>query len=526
MRCPRCGAVCERSTSYLETPSEFWWNCTRCNTYINTYTPQPHQAAVHKDPHLYIGNFGGYGTGKTLTSREEVLKHIFLTPNANILISANIATQYEQTIKRELESDIPKEFVKYVSVQKSYMDLINGARIIYRPLYDADTLRSLNLSMFVIVEASEVNPDVFQQLKTRTRNLSASVQEVDDEGKPLYRTQDNGTKVPVIRAEWRRGIIESNPDSGWIRTDVVNASSQITKHGRVTDSLEIPDNLKDPNISTHVASTDVNAYLPPNFIQELCANKPSWWVNRYIFSSFNYAEGLVYPMALACFVEDFAIPSTWKRVIAADYGLSDDFVYLFGAIDETKGIVYIYKEVRVNNRNIEELSKMFFDNTKDIPMGGLYCTPLLDPKSGAKRDYNKKSLFDHFLDYGISFAPGFVNVNARVFRTNTYMESGRLKIFNSCQGLRAELQDYKFPEKKLGMVQKGADKPIDKNNHAINPLEWICMALPANPKELMYGSFDEYGRSLEGRDKQQEAMIPWQLSDDTQIEGGNSDWDF
>ena len=38
---------------------------------------------------------------------------------------------------------------------------------------------------------------------------------------------------------------------------------------------------------------------------------------------------------------------------------------------------------------------------EDIPAGGYYCTPILDPKSGAKRDYNKKTLYDHFMDYGI-----------------------------------------------------------------------------------------------------------------------------
>ena len=174
-RCPRCGSLTQKSTAYNGGESEFWFECTRCNTYINSYIPQPHQADVHRDAHTYIGNFGGYSTGKTLTSRQELYKHVFTTPNANVLIGANVSSQYEQTIKRDIEADIPKAFVKYVSTQKSYMDLINGARIMFRPLDDVDKIRSYNLTMFIIVDASEVDPEAFVQLKTPLRNLNASI---------------------------------------------------------------------------------------------------------------------------------------------------------------------------------------------------------------------------------------------------------------------------------------------------------------------------------------------------------------
>lgn len=513
-RCPRCQSEMHPAISYSEAPSEFWLECDKCNTFVNTYIPQPHQMAVHEDPHLYIGNFGAYGTGKTLTSRQEIYKHVFITPNANVLICANVSSQYEQTIKRDIELDIPKAFVKHVSIQKSYMDLINGARIMFRPLDDPDKLRSLNLTMFVIVEASEVDGDAFQQLKTRLRNLSASTQLIDENGEPVFKVLENGQKVPVIDAEWRRGIIESNPDSGWIRTDVLYSSEKIVKHGHVLDDYQVPDNAKDPAISTHVASTDVNAFLPPTFIDELCKNKPAWWVSRYVFSSFSYAEGLVYPTAMNCIVDTFEVPRHWKRIVASDYGLSDDFVYLFGAIDEDKGVVYIYKEVRTNNKNIEELSKIFFKETEDIPVGGWYTMPILDPKSGAKRDYNKKTLYDHFLDYGIAYQPGHVNLDARIYRTNTYLESGRLKIMDCCVGLIAELRDYKFPPKSLSATKHSADKPVDKNNHAINPMEWICMALPADPSKLTYGVYDRYGNDLTKTQQSAQDWLPYALRDD------------
>ena len=512
-KCPRCGSTMIQATSISGAPSEFWLECTKCNAYFNTYKPQPHQEAVHRDPHLYVGNFGGYGTGKTLTSREEVYKHLFLTPNANILIAANIAAQYEQTLKRDIESDLPIQFVKRVNIQKSYIDFINGGRIMFRPLDDVDKLRSLNLTMFVVVEASEVDPDAFPQLKTRLRNLAASVPKLTPRGKVMTKVLPNGAEVPEVYVEWRKGIIESNPSSGWIRNDVLYVSEDVHKHGNILDNVEVPDDRKDKYISSHIASTDINSYLPPDFIEEICKNKPEWWINRYIFSSFSYSEGLVYPGMPKCVIPHFEIPKEWKRIVAADYGLSDEFVYLLGAIDERAGELHIYREYHTNNRNIKDLAAIYFDITSDVPSGGMLTAPILDPKSGAKRDYNKKSLYDHFLDYGIAFQPGAINIDARVFRTNTYIESGKLRIHDNCTYLIGELEDYRFPPKRLGVTTKAQDKPQDKNNHAINPLEWICMKLPADPKQLYYGVYDQYGNDLTKMYRPEQSGVPFALQD-------------
>lgn len=515
-RCPRCGAKLVKCISYNGVESEFWYECTECNTYVNTYIPQEHQEALHRDDHTYVGNFGGYGTGKTLTSREEIYKHCFLTPNANMLVGANVVSQYEQTIKRELENDIPLAFVKNYSIQKSYMDLINGARIMYRPLADADKLRSYNLTGFVIVEASETKAETFSQLKTRLRNTNAAKQALDEYGKPKYDTDSRGVEIPVYDVDWRKGIVESNPDSGWIKSDVLLTSETIHKHGKILDDYKQSEDERDPATSSHVSSTEVNKFLPPTFLDEITKNKPGWWVSRYVYGSFSYAEGLVYPRAADRVVPYFEIPKSWKRIIAFDYGLADDAVYLFGAVDPIKGILYIYKEVRVNNRSVKELADIYHENVKDIPSGGLAFAPIIDPKSAAKRDYDKKSLGDHFLEYGIAFEPGYVNIDARVYRLNTYLESGKLFIMDNCVGLIKELKEYMFKPKTLDN-RTNNDKPVDKNNHAINPLEWIVMRLPADPKNMLYGVYNGQGIDLT-QIQPQDKVLPFALQDDPEPE--------
>lgn len=494
-RCPRCGAPTIVTTAIDESESKFWRECTKCNTYINTYIPQPHQMLVHKDSHRFIGNFGGYGSGKTQTSIEEVYKHILITPNGSTLIGANNMPQVEQTLKRDFEADFPGALVGSRSTQKNFIDFKNGHRLMYRPFENPDALRSLNITMFVILEASETKPSILTQLKSRLRNLAATKPKVDENGNIIYKKLKNGQFIPEIAVNWARGIIESNPDSGFIRTDVLLISSEIHKHGDVRDHYVVDPAKADPAISSHITDSNMNEYLPPNFIANLSKNRPAWWVLRYIYGSFMYSEGLVYPSAHKAVVETYTVPAFWKRIIAYDYGLSDKSVFLFGAVDEERNKLVIYKEVVTRNKSVEDLASLFIDASSDIPMGGLICAPIIDPKSGPKRDYNKKSLSDHFLDYGIAFQPGQVNIDARIFRLNTYLEAGRVEIMNCCTNLIEELRDYKFKTNPFEETIT-SDKPEDKNNHSINPLEWIVMELPANPNELRLGIYNKQGVNL------------------------------
>lgn len=529
-RCPRCGSATAPAIAINEGPSEFWVECTAptCNTYINTYVPLPHQEAVHEDGHYFIGNFGGYGTGKTTTSREEFYKHAFITPKGNTLIGAQIAAQYEQTIKRDIEKDMPKAFVASYSTQKQYMDLINGHRIMYRPLDNETKLRSYNLSMFIIVEASEVDGDIFTQLKTRLRSSAAIIPKTDENGEIIYRplSETNGALIPEEDKNWSKGIIESNPDPGWIKMHVLEMSSEIQKHGNAMDDTVVDPNVADPAISSHISTSDANPYLPKDFKANLSKNKPLWWTARFLYGSFSYAEGLVYPSAMKAVCDEFPVPPQWLRICAFDYGLSDDAVYLYGAVAPEENVLYIYKEVVLHDRNLRELADAFHENSRDILPGNWICQPIIDPKSGPKRDYDKESLSDKFLEYGIAFKPGYVNINTRVFALNTYFEAGRIKIMSCCPYLIGELKQYKFKERAVTDTSYD-DKPVDKNNHAINPLEWIVMELPKDPANLTHGVYDKHGYNLEDHTKNKvktRAYAIHALSDD--LEAGAFDGPF
>ena len=73
------------------------------------------------------------------------------------------------------------------------------------------------------------------------------------------------------------------------------------------------------------------------------------------------------------------------------------------------------------------------------------------------------------------------------------------------------MKEYKFKPKTLNDTSSD-NKPQDKNNHSINPVEWITMVLPANPKHLTLGMLDQFGRDIQKETKKID-QGGWQLGD-------------
>ena len=502
-KCPRCLSLLVPTTAISGAPSTDWLECSNpmCNTYVDTYTPMEHQISVHQDTHRIIGNFGSYGTGKTKTSEKEIEKHILITPGANILVGANVSSQYEQTILRDFERSFPLAFLKGRNVQKQYIDFINDARLMLRPFDDPDKLRSNNYSLVVILEASEVQAEAFHQLKTRLRNTAGRRVTYMHEG-----------EEPTVY-DWRKLICESNPDSGWIRTDILQVSSDIKQFGRFCKEYydQTAEDI-DPNISCHIASTDVNKFLPDDYIEVNTKNKPEWWIRRFIYGSFMFAEGLVYPNFAKCIKPTptkIVIPPKYKIIAAHDYGLQDPSTFVFGYIDTDRGKLVIYKDIRTNNTSVKDLADMFKEAAKDVGIGQWYTSPIIDPKNN-KRDYDKKDLITHYAEYGVNFKPGYINREARIYRLNDYIEQGRLEVYDCCQYLIREMRECKFKPRTLNDKGNAKDEPIDKNDHSITPLEWICMELPADPRKLFLTMYDQYGRNVE-EERKKMSEGGWQL---------------
>ena len=140
MQQPYLGRLCDHCKigNYILPSSGQEWHlvCQECRAILFCYTPLPHQEEFHADKAKYRMYAGGYGSGKTTTAAAEMLKLVLSTPKGTSLIGAATYNQLEQTAQKTFLEMLPEELVSSRSIQKNYIDLVNGHRILFRSLDD------------------------------------------------------------------------------------------------------------------------------------------------------------------------------------------------------------------------------------------------------------------------------------------------------------------------------------------------------------------------------------------------------
>lgn len=459
------GKECECGRGYFDIPissQEWHLTCSECNAIIMVYEPLPHQEKFHADPHKYKMFAGGYGSGKTTTACMEAIDHILETPNGTTLIGAETLPQLEQTAMKEFIEVFPEELIVNYSRQKNFMDMQNGHRVIFRPLDDDQKARSLNLTFFWIEEANGVNFSYFTQLQTRLRNTASKFQ---------------------------RGIISTNPDMNWVKTEILLKANRIhnaeEKYHRKEDEI-------DSNISVHIAPTHLNTHLPETYYEDTAQGKPDWWIARYLNGSFQNKEGLVYPQYDEHLVDDFTIPIHWKRRIGGDFGLNNPTGVVYLATDPETGVSYIYKTYKQAQKPVAYHAELINEELEKIGYGVI--DSMVGDAAGQQRStVDMTSVFDHYAEYGIYWQPSTKKLEDSIMKNFSYFDTGNLKIFKTCEDIIDELSTYKYPERTLDKVvkdEKVFEKPLAVNDHLLDALRYVVAEMPDDPDQLINKSYN------------------------------------
>lgn len=480
MLCPHCkyGTI-EEDPSFNGTPCEFFVYCPVCNAHICTYIPMEHQAAFHKDDHLKKLYAGGFGSAKTYTCGMECLAHALQIPNAAVLVGAATWGQVSDTCLKFICDNLPAKLVQKSNQDKVnwYLQLVNGTRISAKALDKEGKIRSANLTLIWVEEASEVEYPIIAYIAARLRNKAAYFK-----GKSRLRM-----------------LLSSNPDVGWLNTNWLMCSDKIYYHGDVKDRYTVLAEKRDPAISTHISATSANYYLPPDYEENLARNKEEWWVNRYLKGSFKYTEGLVYPNFVDWFCEPFLIPPHWKRVTGTDFGRRDPTAHVVGALDPIKKIIYVYAEVE---ETLDDKPIDFIINkikaADNFPNRLLAFPHQCDPRGRNKDQISGQSWMDVYRERGMIFQTARDcegnSLAPTIQKLYNYAKHGRLKIFKTCKKIYNELSRYKYKERQTGDDSNLGEKPQDKNNHLPDALRYMLAPFPQFPEDP--STFDDLWREM------------------------------
>lgn len=466
--CPHCKySILEECTSFSGKTCEFFVYCPNCNAYICTYKPMAHQAAFHLDEHQLKLYAGGFGSAKTYTCGMEFLTTVLQIPNSAGLMGARTWGQVADTCLKFVTDNLPERLVASSHQDKVswYIDLINGSRISAKALDQEGKIRSANLSIIWVEEASEVSYEIIAYIQARLRN-----------------------KVGFFKGKNRlKMLLSSNPDVGWLNTEWLMKSDKVYYHGDVKDRYDVPIEKRDPAKVTHISATSANVYLPPDYEANLARNKEKWWVDRYLKGSFKYTEGLVYPNFSDWFCEPFSIPAHWRRLTGTDFGRRDPTAHLVGALDPVNKIIYVYTEVEevLDDKPLDFIVSLI-KKADDFPSYLLAFPNQADPRGRNRNQVTGQSWFDAYREKGIIFVEAQDcerdSLAPTIAKVATYAEHGRLKIFKTCTKLKDALSKYKYPERKVGEDTNQGEIPIDAHNHLPDALRYLMAPLPAFPE--------------------------------------------
>ena len=497
--CPRCRKPLTPAKAISGTESTFFLECPACGTLINTFKPLPHQSEFMSHPAKYKMTAGGYGSGKSAIDIQYVLKHLFLIPKARVCVCGRSYPALESTFLEEFKNIFPDKLLKSKNDQKKEYVFTNGSVLILRSFDDPTKLKSMNLTLVVIIEASDVPESGFEMMKSRLRNTAALIPEYDLNGDPVM-YYDPKSKVHKIkyRVDARHILMETNPASNWVKK-FLEESKDVRYHGSAKDEGYTFRNTND-NYFTQIVSTDSNPYLPENYVEELSKGRSPAWVSQFLCGSFNFNDNLVFPNVGLCITKPHKLPDAYDSrgnrslffAIGLDYGIVDHTHIVYTAYSTITKKLYVYDELRINNADVKTIVKEYRKNTKinGTDLEHLLMLPRFDGRSYNKRESDLNTIGGAFEANGLFFEPSFAGHDIRIIKLNSLINHNQIEIFSTCEYLIEELLNYTFVLDKEGKPTK---TPKDGKDHGITALEFVVAELPHNLQELRLSAYIPQG---------------------------------
>jgi len=230
---------------------------------------------------------------------------------------------------------------------------------------------------------------------------------------------------------------------------------------------------RDPAYELIHATSPENTFLPPGYVADLRSNYTGEFAQQEIDGDFVAFEGLVYPeFSREVNVAEHDLREGWGRVRGIDYGYTNPFVCLWGALDEDDRL-HIYDEHYRGKTLIGEHAEAIKRRA------GSYRFTVSD------HDAQDSAELSHC---GVSTRPaqkdvirGIQKVKARL----ALQADGRprLTISPKCVNLLREFGSYRWNETKEGRNDK--EEPVKENDHAMDALRYMVMEID-NKKVFIY----------------------------------------
>lgn len=425
------------------------------------------------------------GGGKTCCISNEVIAFASQY-NADIIFGRSEYTDFRTTTEVELERWFPPGLIQ--KWNRSYNEItlrknpnainakdriINGKRYIgrqrptmiyLRALANPEKLKSYNLGMVGVDEASGIPFESFIMLASRLREPSMFYMEYEF-------------------------IMGTNPCAGWLKENFINLPDSPedrsceytpdpynvskTKHCSKCESpckqgkgfSFIPSFIKD------------NTYLPENYYDLLTSIYPEEYVKMLLDGDWNAVSGLLFPemsnKALYC--EPFQIPPDWTKYFCMDPHAKTPTHALWVAVSPN-GIIYVYRELIVKD-TIANISKTILN----LEVGEQIFCRLIDTSANSDDYLTGLNVRSEFAKHGVSCSNCSKGNAIGYNRIKEVLSKNRIQIFNNCTVFKKQMENMvwdTYGSKLSAMHQEEKQMWVKKDDHLFDCLKYILILDP------------------------------------------------
>jgi len=420
----------------------------------------PHQKRIYdcKISNIAIG--GGIGSGKTFAGLLRLVKHISRNPGTQTAIVRNSIIEVKRTIIETLQENFG-ELIEKVGTYTNEIKWKNGATTLLLNGWDGGVshLDGLNLSMFILEEASLSRKEVWDALCRRCRRKGA------------WEHIHLATFNPMSKNNWLyRMFFELKEEK---------------EESKVIDGKEYKwkEYTGDKHYAVLVPSGDYD-FLPEGFIDNIKKGVVSEVVNdRYIKGEFSDEGGLIWNFTEArnvikAFPIKKDIPEHYKLILSQDYGVRHPHGALLILWNSKEDLYYVIKEYRESNRdsieNAEEIQKWCGELWQRVDI-------ILGDPAGRGRDIASNIAPAVVMEgfWQTKIENGINSVDEGKQMVYRYLVQGAIQIFDSCPMLIEEIKEYRYKD----MVDI-IDKPLSNNIYKVKDDLCDCLRLGIASQEL------------------------------------------
>lgn len=434
-------------------------------TLLEPFEPLEWQIPVWNDISKVILLTGGAGGGKSTVAAEKMHAFCMKYPGACCLIVRKTREVLNSSVVPFMQNavigDDPR--VKY-NERKTAFFYDNGSVIYCRGMKDEkqrEQIRSVGtkggVDMIWMEEATAFHEEDFNELLPRLRGRAVD---------KYYAAKGNSPKQ-ARKMGWRQIILTTNPDHPyhWIKQRLMDGGKAKVYISKAKDNFHNPDDYQD-------TLNDITGVRGIRLREGKWEQAQGMVYSEYVSDKDNPAANLIDP---------FPIPKHWKRFRTVDFGYTNPFCCLWGAVDED-GRIYIYKQIYYSKRLVATHAQ----NIKHHSVGEKYDNTVVDWDAEDRATLESEGLRPT-VRARKDIRSGIQAVKNRLKPAGDGRP--RLFIFRDClvetdpklaekykpTGIEQEFYSYVWDEER---AKHGfPEEPVDRDNHALDALRYLVMHL-------------------------------------------------